>query len=319
MIHRRRALRAAAAAILGLALCAAPAHAYPERPINMIVPWAPGGSTDLTARVLAKAAEKDLGQPIVIINKPGASTIIGMREIAQAKPDGYTIGTLSSSSYLAQLTGQNPGFDVMKDFSFISYYGDNLIGIAVLKDKPWKSLQELIDHGKREPGKLNFGTGGVNTTQHLMIEALSAKTGAKYTHVPQRGSAGSVPALLGNHVDFISEVSVWAPLVETGQARLLVLNTPKRAAAYPEVPTYAELGLEYLRSVQAIIGPAGIPEDIRGKLEAAFRKALQDPGFKDTMGKMQMEIGDHAGAQVREIVTSEIEKAKRLIAGIGAK
>jgi putative tricarboxylic transport membrane protein len=320
MIDLRRTLCAVVAAFFGLTVLAAvPVRAFPERAVNLIVPWAPGGSTDLTARVLAKATEKELGQPIIIINKPGASTILGMRDIAQAKPDGYTIGTLSSSSYLTGLTGQAPGYDVMKDFSFISYYGDNLIGIAVLKDKPWKTLQELVDEGKRNPGKLNYGTGGVNTTQHLMIEALSSRTGAQFVHVPQRGSAGSVPALLGNHVDFISEVSVWAPYVESGEARLLILNTPKRSAAYPNVPTYAELGFEYLRSVQAIIGPAGIPEDTRLKLETAFRNALQDTGFRETMAKLQMEIGDHPGPQVREIVASEIEKAKRLIGSLAAK
>ena len=320
MINARWFIKAAAAALVGLAtLAGAPALAFPERPITMIVPWAPGGSTDQTSRVLARAAEKHLGQPIVILNKPGASTIIGMRELAQAKPDGYTIGTLSSSSYLAPLTGQAATYNILKDFTYISYYGDNLIGIAVLKDKPWKSLQDLVEDGKKNPEKINYGTGGVNTTQHLMVEALSRRTGAKFIHVPQRGSAGSVPALLGSHVDFISEVSVWAPYVETGQARLLVLNTPKRAAAYPDVPTYAELGFEYLRSVQAIIGPAGIPEDIRGKLETAFRKALEDPGFKEVMAKLQMEISDLAGPQARELVAAEIEKAKRVIAFVEAK
>ncbi len=313
-------IKIGAAAVVGLAtLLAAPAIAFPDRPITMIVPWAPGGSTDQTSRVLARAAEKHLGQPIVILNKPGASTLIGMRELAQAKPDGYTIGTLSSSSYLAPLTGQAAAYDILKDFTYISYYGDNLIGIAVLKDKPWKSLQELVEDGKKNPDKINYGTGGANTTQHLMIEALSRRTGAKFNHVPQRGSAGSVPALLGNHVDFISEVSVWAPHVETGQARLLVLNTPKRAAAYPDVPTYAELGFEYLRSVQAIIAPAGIPNDIRLKLETAFRQALEDPGFKDVMAKLQMEISDLPGPQVRELVAAEIEKAKRLIVYLEVK
>ena len=150
MINSGWFIKAAATAIVGLAtLAGAPAFAFPERPITMIVPWAPGGSTDLTGRVLARAAEKHLGQPIVILNKPGASTIIGMRELAQAKPDGYTIGTLSSSSYLAPLTGQAAGYDIMKDFTYVSYYGDNLIGIAVLKDKPWKSLAGP-DRGRQE-------------------------------------------------------------------------------------------------------------------------------------------------------------------------
>ena len=320
MINSRWLIKAGAVTIVGLTtLAAAPAFAFPERPLMMIVPWAPGGSTDQTSRVLARAAEKHLGQTIVILNKPGASTIIGMRELSQAKPDGYTIGTLSSSSYLAPLAGQSASYEILKDFAYISYFGDNLIGIAILKDKPWKSLQDLVEDGKRNPDKINYGTGGVSTTQHLMVEALSRRTGAKFNHVPQRGSAGSVPALLGNHVDFISEVSVWAPHVETGQARLLVLNTPKRAAAYPDVPTYAELGFEYLRSVQAIIGPAGIPEDIRQKLETAFRKALEDPSFREVMAKLQMEIFDLSGPQAREVVAAEIEKAKRLIAFVEPK
>ena len=122
----------------------------------------------------------------------------------------------------------------------------------------------------------------------------------------------SALALIGNQVDFVSEVSVWAPYVESGQARLLVLNTPKRAAGYPNVPTYAELGYDYLRSVQAIIGPAGIPEDIRQKLETAFRAALQDPGFKRTMDDLKMEIIDRSGQQTRDIVVEETAKVKRL-------
>jgi len=160
-------IRTGAAVAIGLTACAAPAFAFPDRPITMIVPWAPGGSTDQTARVLAKAAEKQLGQPIIILNKPGASTIIGMRELAQAKPDGYTIGTLSSTTYLAPLTGQPVTYEMLKDFTFISYYGDNLIGIAVLKDKPWKTLQDLVEDGKKNPDKLNFGTGGANRGDSL--------------------------------------------------------------------------------------------------------------------------------------------------------
>ena len=135
-----------------------------------------------------------------------------------------------------------------------------------------------------------------------MVEALSRRTGAQFVHVPQRGSAGTALALIGNQVDFVSEVSVWAPYVELGQARLLILNTPKRAAGYPNVPTYAEFGYDYLRSIQAIIGPAGIPEDIRQKLETAFRAALQDPGFRQTMAQLQMEIIDLSGRQTRDVV-----------------
>jgi tripartite-type tricarboxylate transporter receptor subunit TctC len=306
-----------AASIVSLSiLTLSSALAFPDRPINLIVPWAAGGSTDQTGRVLAKAAEEHLGQPIVIVNKPGASTTLGMIELAQAEPDGYTIGTLSSTTYMVPLTGQAVPYDMMKSFSFISYYGDNLIGIAVLKDKPWKTLKELVDDGKKNPGKITYGTGGVNTTQHMMIEALSQRSGAKFTHIPQRGSAGSIPAILGGHVDFISEVSVWAPYIESDQVRLLVINTPKRSAGFPDVPTYNELGYDALRSVQAIIGPAGIPEDRRAKLEAAFRKALEDRTFQEVMKKLRMEIVDMSGSETRDAIAKEIETAKRLISSV---
>jgi tripartite-type tricarboxylate transporter receptor subunit TctC len=292
-----------------------PARAeYPERPITLIIPWAAGGSTDQTGRALAKAAESYLGQPIVVENKPGASTTIGMAEIAKAKPDGYTIGTLSSTGYLVSLQGRKLPFDPIEDFSYISYYGDNLIGIAVLAEAPWKTLQDLIEDGRKKPGQIKFGTGGVGTTQHLTTEALQRGSKAKFVHVPQQGSAGSIPALLGKHVDFITETSVWAPFVADKQVRLLAVTTPKRAKAYPDVPTLTELGFQSLRSVQAIIGPAGIPEPIRAKLEDAFRKALSDKAFQDTMARLAMEVVDLPGSEVKKLVISEYELAKQVIA-----
>ncbi|MGB3271492.1 MAG: tripartite tricarboxylate transporter substrate binding protein [Xanthobacteraceae bacterium] len=295
----------------------APARAeYPEKPITMIVPWSAGGSTDQTARVLAKAAEAYLGQPIVIINRPGASTTIGMAELAKAAPDGYTIGTLSSTAYLVALQGRQLPFDPIESFSYISYYGDNLIGIAVLDDSPFKTVQDLIAEGKKSPGKIKYGTAGVGTTQHLTTEALQKGSGAKFVHVPQNGSAASMPALLGRHVDFVMEVSVWAPFIENKQVRLLAVTTPNRAKAYPDVPTLKELGYQSLLSVQAIIGPAGMPEPIRTKLEGAFRKALTDSAFQQTMQRLAMEVRDLPGPQVKKLVQDEYALAKELIGEI---
>jgi len=289
---------------------------YPEKPITMIVPWAAGGSTDQTARVLAKAAEAHLGQTIVIVNRPGASTTIGMAELAKASPDGYTIGTLSSTAYLVALQGRQLPFDPIKDFSYISYYGDNVIGVAVLEKSPYKTLGELVTEGKKNPGKLKYGTAGVGTTQHLTTEALQRASGAKFVHVPQQGSAASAPALLGGHVDFIMETSVWAPFVEDKQVRLLAVTTPKRAKSYPDVPTMGELGYKSLRSVQAIIAPAGLPEPIRDKLEGAFRKALTDKAFQETMQRLAMEVVDLPGAEVKKLVEDQFELAKQLITDI---
>jgi tripartite-type tricarboxylate transporter receptor subunit TctC len=307
---------AAVASATVMLTAASPASAeYPDKPITMIIPWSAGGSTDQTARVLAKAAEKYLGQPIVVVNRPGASTTIGMAQLAKAAPDGYTIGTLSSTAYLVALQGRQLPFDPIEGFTYISYYGDNLIGVAVLENAPWKNLSDLVEAGKKNPGKIKFGTGGVGTTQHLTTEALQSASGAKFVHVPYNGSAKSIPALLGGHVDFITEVSVWAPFVESKQVRVLAVATPKRSKAFPNVPTISELDFNSLRSVQAIIGPAGMPEPIRGKLEGAFRKALSDKAFQATMQRLAMEITDLPGPEVKILVHEQFALAKKLMAG----
>jgi tripartite-type tricarboxylate transporter receptor subunit TctC len=308
-----------AALVAVSALAAPPAAAFPERPLTLIVPWDAGGSTDQTARALAKAAETHLGQPVVVVNKPGASTTLGMAELAAAKPDGYTIGTLSSTTYLVPLRGRSVPYDMLKSFSFISYYGDNLIGMAVLADSPWKTLKQLLDDGKANPGKIKYGTAGVGSTQHLTTEAVQLATGAKFVHVPQRGSAASGPALLGKHVDFITETSVWAPHVEAKTVRLLAITTPNRAESFAEVPTLKELGYESMRSVQAIIAPAGVPEPVRAKLETAFRKATTDETFRAAMKRLHMQVIDLPGKEVERIVRTEVDQARTLIDRLNLK
>lgn len=317
MISFKRISAAGLAIAAVISLAGAARAEYPEKPITLIVPWAPGGSTDQTARVLAKAAEATLGQPVVIINQPGASTSIGMAALAAAKPDGYTIGVLSTTAYLMPLQGRALPFDPLTAFTHISYYGDNLIGIAVKADAPWKTLQDLIDDGKKRPGAIKYGTAGVGTTQHLTTEAIQFATKAKFVHVPQQGSAASMPALLGGHVDFVTETSVWVPFVEDKQVRLLAVTTPKRSKLYPDVPSLNELGFKSLRSIQTIIGPANMPEPIRARLEVAFRKALTDKAFGETMDRMAMEIVDLPGAEVKKLVDSEHALAAQLLSEIG--
>lgn len=308
----------AALLLLGVGASSAALADYPDKPITLIVPFAAGGSTDQTARMLAKAAEADLGQPIIVVNKPGASTALGTAEIAKAKPDGYTIGTLNTTLYLLPLQGREVPYNPLTDFTFISYYGDNLIGVAVRADAPWKTLQDLIDDGKKNPGKLKYATTGVGTTQHLTAEALQLASGARFTHIPQQGgSAASMPALLGGHVDFLVETSVWAPFVEDKQVRLLAVTTPTRSERFADAPTLNELGYKSSRSIQGILGPAGIPEEARAKLEKAFRKALSNTTFREAMGRLSMQIVDLSGADTKAMVLDEYARAKTLLTEIG--
>ncbi len=310
MISKRTFLQLAAFG-LATAACTAQAQAtYPDKPIRMIVPWAAGGSTDVTARALAKAAEAHLGQPIVIVNVPGASTTIGMAQLNRAAPDGYTIGTLSSTSYNFALSGQKLPYDPIQGFSYISYYGDNLIGVAVPAASPFKSLQDLIAHAKTN--RLTYGTAGAVTTQHLIGAGLQKATATQIDHIPMNGSAGSINALLGKHVDFSIETSVWMPHLQTGAVRVLAVNTPERSKHLATVPTLRELGFPYLRSVQGIIAPPGVPEPIRARLESAFRKSLTDPAFVAVMDRMSMEVIDLPGPEVKVLVERELQRAQQL-------
>ncbi|WP_332815989.1 tripartite tricarboxylate transporter substrate binding protein [Ramlibacter sp.] len=310
MISKRILLKLAAFGLATVASAVQGQGQYPEKPIRMIVPWAAGGSTDTTARALAKAAEAHLGQPVVIVNVPGASTTIGMGQLNRAAPDGYTIGTLSSTSYNFALSGQKLAYDPIEGFSYISYYGDNLIGVAVPASSPFKTLQELIAHAKTH--RLTYGTAGAVTTQHLIGAGLQKATGTQIDHIPMNGSAGSINALLGKHVDFSIETSVWMPHLQNGNVRVLAVNTPERSKHLPNVPTLRELGFPFLRSVQGIIAPPNLPEAIRAKLESAFRKALTDPAFVNVMDRMSMEVIDMSGKDTKALVEREFQRAQQL-------
>lgn len=286
---------------------------YPERHITLIVPWNAGGSTDLSVRPLASAAEKYLGQPVVLVNKPGATATIGMSELARAAPDGYTMAVYNAATYMAPMTGVKVAYDPVKSFSFISYYGDNLIGIVVGKNARWRTLKELIESGKRDPGKISFGNPGSSTTEALMAEGLQTHSGAKFISVPYTGVAPALAALLGGHVDFISATSAWAPHVAKGELRLLALNSGSRVNIYPDVPTLNELGYPYLRSIAALAAPAGVPDDRRAKLENAFRMALKSEGFVKAMDTLRMAIVDMSGEETMRTVQREIETAKKFL------
>ena len=261
--HWRVAAQLAAIALFVLT-STAPAHAaFPDRPITMIIPWPAGGSSNQTVRAFSKAAETQLGQPIVVLNKPGAASTIGLGDLTAAKPDGYTIGLITGTALLLPLAGRKVPYTMPDGFSYVTYMGDNIIGVVVRADSRWKTIHDLIAEGKAKPGALKYATAGVGTYQHVSTEALSKTTGVKFTHIPQKGSAESLPALLGGHVDFMTESSVWAPFVESGELRVLAITNEKRADSLPDAPTLGELGVVSLRSFQIIGGPAGMPEDVQ--------------------------------------------------------
>jgi tripartite-type tricarboxylate transporter receptor subunit TctC len=225
------------------------------------------------------AASKILGQPIVVLNKPGGGSAVAVASLKIEKPDGYTIGVLPSGAVLSQHMRKVP-YDSAKDFTPIMQYAVYLYGLVVRSDSPWKTFKEFIDYAKANPGKVRYSTAGPGTPQHLVMERLALKEKIKWTHIPFQGGGPAITALLGGHVEASSQTTEWKPHVESGRLRLLAVYGEKRMADFPNVPTLQELGYDIAAaSLISIAGPKGLSPQIVETLHGAFKKAMEDPDF----------------------------------------
>jgi tripartite-type tricarboxylate transporter receptor subunit TctC len=271
------------AAALGAAFAAAPltaAHGadWPSKPIRLIVPFSAGGPVDQIARIIAPGLGKELGQTVVIENKAGAGGSIGLNEAMKAEPDGHTIGfgvpgAITVLPHLQKLPYQ------VKDINFVSLVARVPQVVAVGPAVPAKTLQELVALGKQSPGKLNFASAGNATTPHLGAELLQQETGIKMVHVPYKGAAPAMTALIGGEVQvFAGDLPAILPFVAKG-VKILAVNAASRVEALPDVPTTAELGLPSVRveSNYGIVAPTGAPAAITQKLHGALVKVISDP------------------------------------------
>jgi tripartite-type tricarboxylate transporter receptor subunit TctC len=263
---------------------------YPTKPINLLIGWGAGGATDITLRTLSEAAGKILGQPIVLLNKPGGGSAVALALLKNEKPDGYTIGNISAAGILSQYMRKVP-YDALTDFTPIIRYGDYTYGVVVRAESPWKTFQELVEYAKANPGKIKFSTSGAGTFHHLVMEALARQEGIKWTHIPYKGGHEATTAILGGHVDVEACSSEWKPYVESGKLRLLSTYNPNRLPKFPEAPTWVELGYKIAASGGiGVIGPKGLPRPIVDKLHGAYKQALDDPTFKKSMENYDMPI-----------------------------
>ena len=276
--NRRRFLQTSAASAASLALPGlAQAQAFPAKPIRLICPWPAGGSTDAVMRVLAESAGKALGGTVVIDNKPGASGMLGPNELVNAKPDGYTLSQLTIG-VLRLPHMQKMQFDPLKDFTSIACLTGYTFGIVVRADSPIKSIKDLVDFAKANPEKFTFGSTGNGTTPHLAVEEFASKAGIKLTHVPFKGNADGMQALLGGHIMAHSDATGWGPHVEAGTCRLLATYGSKRTKRWPQIPTLTELGYDTVSDSPFGIGaPKGMDPALTQRLHDAFKKTLEDP------------------------------------------
>lgn len=264
---------------------------FPNKPITLIVPYPAGGATDVVIRPLAEAAKKYLGQPVIVENKGGGGGAVGVGSIIGKNPDGYLLSVVVTSlhrvSYINKLS-----FDTVKDMTPVMRVGGYLYGILVNQNSPHKTLKDLLDYAKANPGKLSYMASGIGTGGHIAMEELGYFSGGlKFNHLPSKGDQESSTALLGGHVDAISTTSGWIPLVEAGKLRLLATYGDKRTKRYPNIPTVYELGYKFVHtSPIGIVGPKGMPKEIIKVLHDAFKKALDDPMFLETMAKFEMPV-----------------------------
>ena len=271
-------LRFIVAAAVGLMAFAAPAFGqqFPVKPISLICPWPPGGSTDVHLRKFAEIAQKHLGQTVIVENKPGAGGTVGPSTMAAtAKPDGYTLAQYPIS-LIRVAHMQKAAWDPLKDFTFIIGLTGYTFGVVVKSDSPFKTFNDLIAYAKANPGKMSFGSTGNGTSPHLLMEEVAMKAGVQFLHVPFKGNADSTQALMGGHILAQSDATGWGRHVDAGTFRLLVTFGEKRTRW--NAPTAKELGIDVVSySPYGIVGPKGMDPQVVRTLHDAFKRTLDDP------------------------------------------
>ena len=266
------------------------AQAFPSRSIRYICPWPAGGSTDAVIRAFAESAAKTLGQTIIVDNKPGAGGMLGANELVNAKPDGYVLSQLPHGVFRIPHM-QKAQFDTLKDFTWIACLTGYTFGLVVPADSPIKSIKDLVDYAKANPEKFTYGSTGTGTSPHLAVEEFAQRAGIKLTHVPFKGNADNMQAILGGHTMAASDATGWAPHVAAGKLRLLATYGSKRTKRWPDVPTLDELGYKTVSdSPFGVCGPKGMEAGVVRTLHDAFRKTLDDPAVLSTLEKFDQPV-----------------------------
>jgi len=307
------------ALLLLLAVVPAAADEFPARPISLVAPFPPGGVADLTARPVAAALEKVLKTPVGVVNKTGAAGAVGMQYVATSKPDGYTLLlALSSISIIPEadkLFGRPPAFTV-DQFAPIALVSADPTVLVVRGDAPWKTAKEFIEDAKKRPGQISYSSSGIYGTLHMAMELLSHAAGIKMRHIPTAGAGPALNAILGGHVDALaSGPSVVLPHIKAGKLRALAGWGSQRVAALPDVPTFKELGFPEAEFYiwAGVFAPKGTPEPILAKLRDAMKHAVDDPGFKSGMEKLETPIVFKQGDEFQKFFDAD---AKRLAEGV---
>ncbi len=320
-MHRKNEIRVGAILIPCLIFflgSLAVAADFPTKPINLIVPWPAGGAGDIVGRTLAEVAKKELGQPIIVDNKPGAGGNVGHTLILTKPADGYTIGDTSTNAQIISYYTGLLNFHPIQDTTHIMRAAGMLFGVVVRADAPWKTLREFIEYSKANPGKVSYGSAGIASMMRMAMEDLASMAGGvEWVHVPLKGEADTNASLLGGHVDAIAN-SGWAPLVDAGKFRVLAVFGPQRVSRFPQVPTVKELGYDVVwEGPVGFFGPKGMPKPIVQRLNEAFHKGIDDPSFQNAMKRLEMTVTYLNAEDTEKAVRREAERIERIVKKLG--
>ncbi|AEG92635.1 Bug family tripartite tricarboxylate transporter substrate binding protein [Ramlibacter tataouinensis] len=323
-ISRRTALRqlgGASAALLAFPSLAQ--QGWPNKPIRYIVPFAPGGTTDILGRIAAERLTPVLGQPVVIDNKAGQGGSIGAAELARAAPDGYTIGggTISSHAINASLYSKLP-YDPIASFAPITVYATQPNVLLVHPSVPVQSLADFIKLLKASPDKFSFGSAGSGTSQHISGELFKSMAGVQMQHIPYKGSGPMMTDLLGgNLLAAVDNIATAIPHMKTGKLRALAVTTSRRSQAAPEVPTFAEQGLAgyELASWQAVFAPAGTPQPIVDRLYTEISRFLKTPEIQKRFADLGLDPSGMPPQELAALIKADVPRLGKVVRDSGAK
>ncbi len=301
-------------ALFVAAALAGPLHAqssYPDKPISLLVPFAPGGIADLTARAVAEHMTKVLGQAVVVENKPSAGSIVASQAVATARPDGYTLLLMSNGNAVSVGLFKKLPYDTVKGFAPITTLGYFDIGVFVAANSRFGTLRDVLAYAKANPGKLNVGTIAPGSTQHLSAKLFETVAGVDMLVVPYKGSPGVLTALRAGEIDIAFEiVGPMVPQVSAGVVKALAVSSDKRNPALPEVPTVQQAGVAgyNVASWNALAAPAGTPPEVLDKLGRAAREAVASAAVQDKLSKLGMRLQGSTPAELQSLLTSEIKR-----------
>jgi tripartite-type tricarboxylate transporter receptor subunit TctC len=284
---------------------------FPDHPITLVVPFAPGGIADITARAVAESMARTLGQAVVVDNRPSAGSIVASQLVASARPDGHTLLLMSNSHALSVSLFRKLPFDPLKDFAPISMLGSFDLGLFVPAQSRFGTLRDVLAYARANPGKLNIGTIAVGSTQHLAAKLFETQAGIDALVVPYKGSPAVLGALRGGEVDVAFEITgPMLPQLTAGAVRVLAVSSDRRNTALPQVPTAQEAGVPgySVASWNALAAPAGTPAAVLEQLNRAVREAVASPTVQQRLGALGMRLGAGTPAEMRALMEGEIRR-----------